>query len=191
MYSLGETRYFVEDYSHFLELLARTVTDGSTIDTTLLLWIITVISAAWIVLDALMIHGINKGKPGLMMPWLFTTMMFLLSLTIGSVAGMFFFDPHFEKAYHGMSLDTEDVLMIIVKTAALILVNALGYYIWAIFNSSFWEVIKSAYEQTEEGRPISQYQMSPYQQIPMYETNNLYVGDQRPSAPVYPDLEAL
>merc|ERR1712130_399373 len=104
-------------------------------------------------------------------------MMFLLSLTIGSVAGMFFFDPHFEKAYHGMSLDTEDVLMIIVKTAALILVNTLGYYLWAIFNSSFWEVIKSAYEQTEERRPICQYQMSPeYQQIPMYETNNLYVG---------------
>ena len=90
-----------------------------------------------------------------------------------------------------MSLDTEDVLMIIAKTAALILVNALGYYLWAIFNSSFWEVIKSAYEQTEEGRPIGEYEMSPYQQIPMYETNNLYVGDQRPSAPVYPDLEAL
>ena len=82
MYSLGETRYFVEDYSHFLELLARRVTgNGSTIDTTLLLWIITVISAAWIVLDALMIHGINKGKPGLMMPWLFTTMMFLMVST--------------------------------------------------------------------------------------------------------------
>jgi len=54
------------------------------------LWISVILTLVWMIPDALMLHGINKAKPGFMMPWLVLKMILLVLFTIWSVAVVIF-----------------------------------------------------------------------------------------------------
>merc|ERR1711936_1140040 len=50
------------------------------------LWLSIILTAVWIIPDALLLVGINKKKPGFMLPWLIMKMILLVLFTIWSVA---------------------------------------------------------------------------------------------------------
>merc|ERR1712156_804005 len=50
------------------------------------LWLSIILTAVWIIPDALLLVGINKKKPGFMLPWLIMKMILLVFFTIWSVA---------------------------------------------------------------------------------------------------------
>merc|ERR1712156_906115 len=50
------------------------------------LWLSIILTAVWIIPDALLLVGINKKKPGFMLPWLIMKMILLALFTIWSVA---------------------------------------------------------------------------------------------------------
>jgi len=52
------------------------------------LWISVILTLVWMIPDALMLYGINKTKPGFMMPWLVLKMILLVVFTIWSVAAV-------------------------------------------------------------------------------------------------------
>merc|ERR1712156_746606 len=50
------------------------------------LWLSIILTAVWIIPDALLLVVINKKKPGFMLPWLIMKMILLVLFTIWSVA---------------------------------------------------------------------------------------------------------
>jgi len=50
------------------------------------LWLSIILTAVWIIPDALLLVGINKKKPGFMLPWLIMNMILFVLFTIWSVA---------------------------------------------------------------------------------------------------------
>lgn len=50
------------------------------------MWLSIILTAVWIIPDALLLVGINKMKPGFMLPWLIMKMILLVLFTIWSIA---------------------------------------------------------------------------------------------------------
>lgn len=55
------------------------------------LWGSVVATAIWTIPDALMLHGINRNRPGFMLPWLIMKMILLVIITIWSVVAIAMF----------------------------------------------------------------------------------------------------
>ena len=45
------------------------------------LWLSIILTVVWIIPDALLLHGINKMKPGFMLPWLIMKMILFVVST--------------------------------------------------------------------------------------------------------------
>jgi len=122
-------------------------------------WINIILNVMFIILNALMLYGINTRKPGYMMAWLIVEMIYLVLLTIISVL-VICYAILMESTY-----DSQEAFipMIIFWTVGLAVWNGLGYYIW--------DIVKSAYKQIKEENQANQHA------IPCWMMNN---HDQKP-----------
>lgn len=146
------------------------------------LWISVILTLVWMIPDALLLYGINKTKPGFMMPWLVLKMILLVLCTILSVAVVILgavgielvnqlqrssFDQNRQQIENLQILQGVATIMVVVWAVVLTLANALGYYLW--------DIVKSAYKQIKEENETNQHAV-PYQMT----TRNTY--EQKPPA---------
>lgn len=143
------------------------------------LWGSVVATAIWTIPDALMLHGINRNRPGFMLPWLIMKMILLVIITIWSIVAIAMFaltigvvngynqndltnlignsqNQDFENLFRNIkdiqeysSQGTSVALHMLILVVVLAISNALGYYIW--------DIVKSAYKQIKEENRTNQH----------------------------------
>jgi len=138
------------------------------------LWGSVIATAIWTIPDALMLHGINRNRPGFMLPWLIMKMILLVIITIWSVVAIAMFaltigvvnglnrsdltnligdsqtqdlDNLFRNIQDIQSQGT--TVGLIILAVILAISNALGYYIW--------DIVKSAYKQIKVENRTNQH----------------------------------
>lgn len=124
-----------------------------TVGATVFLWGSVVISAIWMIPDALMLLGINKNRPGFMLPWLIMKMIYLVIFTIWSIVAIALLITTI-GVYNNDRQSRGTATGLVVMVVILAIFNALGYYIW--------DIVKSAYKQIKEENRSNQhaYEMS-------------------------------
>jgi len=141
------------------------------------LWGSVIATAIWIIPDALMLHGINRRRPGFILPWLIMKMILLVIITIWSIVAiaMFALTIGVVNGYNRNDLtnlignsqnqDLDNLFRniqdlqryskqgttvgLIILAVILAISNALGYYIW--------DIVKSAYKQIKEENRTNQH----------------------------------
>jgi len=158
-----------------------------------LLWISAIMTAILIIPDAFLLHGINKKKPGFMLPWLIMKLILIVLFTIWSIAfvgvsfmALLFANTVLRDEYSnqnsltdlrdlsnqsnesvGSAINGIATLVIVVYAIGLAIANALAYYIW--------DIVKSAYKQIKEENQMNQHAI-PYEMT----SRNTY--EQKPQA---------
>jgi len=134
------------------------------------LWGSVIATAIWTIPDALMLHGINRNRPGFLLPWLIMKMILLVIITIWSVVAIAMFaltigvvngldrndltnligdsqNQDLENLFRNIQGGT--TVGLIILAVVLAISNALGYYIW--------DIVKSAYKQIKEENRTNQH----------------------------------
>lgn len=140
------------------------------------LWGSVIATAIWMIPDALMLHGINRNRPGFMLPWLIMKMILLVIVTIWSIVAIALFaltigavndvlrdnglnrndfknligdsqNQDLEKLFRNLQGGT--TVGLIILAVILAVSNALLYYIW--------DIVKSAYKQIKEENRTNQH----------------------------------